>query len=72
MLRTTSGLRVYDARKPDLPRVKRFGILAAIAWSSDERWLAVVRGQTVTLEGPRGRVVLPLKALDLAWTRGLA
>ena len=69
VLRTASGLRVYDARKPDLPRVTRFGTPTAIAWSSDERWLAVVKGQTVRLEGPRGRIVLPLRALDLAWTR---
>jgi hypothetical protein len=72
VLGTASGLRVYDARRPDLPRVRRFGTVASVAWSSDERWLAVAKGPQVMLEGPRGRVILPLTALDLAWTRELA
>jgi hypothetical protein len=72
VLGTASGVRVYDARRRDLPRVRRFGLLVSVAWSSDERWQAVAREQKVLLSGPHGGVVLlPLKALDLAWTRGL-
>jgi hypothetical protein len=72
VLGTTSGVRVYDARRRDLRRVRSFGMLAAVAWSSDERWLAVAHQQNVLLEGPGGSVALPLRALDLAWTRDLS
>jgi hypothetical protein len=72
VLGTATGVRVYDARRQDLPRVRRFGLLVSVAWSSDERWLAVAQEQKVLLVGPHGGVVLlPLKALDLAWTREL-
>jgi hypothetical protein len=66
------GVRVLDARRSGLPRLRRFGAPKAVAWSSDERWLALATGPKVTLAGPRGRIVLPLRALDLAWTRALA
>ena len=72
VLGTASGVRVYDARRPDLPRVRRFGLLVSVAWSSDEGWLAVAEEQKVLLVGPHRSVVLPLRALDLAWTRDLS
>jgi hypothetical protein len=69
VLGTASGVRVYDARRRDLPRIRRFGLLVSVAWSTDERWLAVAQEQKVLLVGPHRSVVLPLRALDLAWTR---
>src|SRR6185312_793437 len=39
VLGTPGGVRVYDARRRDLPRVRRFGLLVSVAWSSDEGWL---------------------------------
>jgi hypothetical protein len=44
----------------------------SVAWSNDERWLAVAQDQNVLLVGPHDSVVLPLRALDLAWTRELS
>ena len=72
VLGTASGVRVYDARRRNLPRVRRFGMLVSVAWSIDEHWLAVAQQQDVLLVGPHGSVVLPLRALDLAWTRELS
>src|SRR5439155_11972402 len=71
VLRTPSGLRVYDGRRASLPRVRRFGTPTAIAWSSDEDWVAVARAERLVLQGPRGRIQLPLSAIDLAWTERL-
>jgi hypothetical protein len=71
VLRTPSGLRVYDGRRGDLPRVLRFGTPTAIAWSSDEKWVAVSRADRLVLQGTRGRIKLRLSAIDLAWTKGL-
>jgi hypothetical protein len=72
VLGTANGVRVYDAHRRDLPRVRRFGMLVSVAWSTDERWLAVAQEQKVLLVGPHASVVLPLRALDLAWTRELS
>jgi hypothetical protein len=72
VLGTAGGVRVYDARRRDLSRVRRFGILVSVAWSSDESWRAVAQEQKVLLVGPHVSVVLPLRALDLAWTRDLS
>jgi hypothetical protein len=72
VLGTANGVRVYDARRRDLPRVRRFGMLVAVAWSSDERWRAIAQEQKVLLVGPHRSIVLPLRALDLAWTRDLS
>jgi hypothetical protein len=72
VLGTASGVRVYNARRRDLPRVRRFGLLVSVAWSTDERWLAVAEEQRILLVGPHRSVVLPLRALDLAWTRDLS
>jgi len=72
VLGTSSGVRVYDARRRDLPRVRRFGMLVSVAWSGDERWRAVAQEQRILLVGPHRSVVLPLRALDLAWTRDLS
>jgi hypothetical protein len=72
VLGTANGVRVYDARRRDLPRVRRFGLLVSVAWSSDEGWRAVAQEQKVLLVGPHHSVVLPLRALDLAWTRDLS
>jgi hypothetical protein len=72
VLGTPSGVRVYDAGRRDLPRVRRFGRLVAVAWSSDERWHAVAEKHRVLLVGPHASVVLTLRALDLAWTRDLS
>jgi hypothetical protein len=72
VLGTAGGVRVYDAGRRNLPRVQRFGLLVSVAWSSDERWRAVAQEQRVLLVGPHDTVVmLPLRALDLAWTREL-
>jgi hypothetical protein len=72
VLGTASGVRVYDARRQDLPRVRRFGLLVSVAWSNDERWRAVAEEQRVLLVGPHFSAVLPLRALDLAWTRDVS
>ena len=72
VLGTARGVRVYDARLRDLPRVRRFGMLVSVAWSSDERWRAVAQEQKILLVGPHRSVVLPLRALDLAWTRNVS
>lgn len=72
VLGTASGVRVYDARRQNLPRVRRFGLLVSVAWSTDERWQALAQEQKVLLVGPHRSVVLPLRALDLAWTRDLS
>lgn len=47
-------------------------MLVSVAWSIDERWFAVAQQQQVLLVGPHRSVVLPLRALDLAWTRELS
>jgi hypothetical protein len=72
VLGTASGVRIYDAHRRDLPRVRRFGLLVSVAWSSDEGWRAVAQDRNVLLVGPRRSVVLPLHALDLAWTRDVS
>jgi hypothetical protein len=72
VLGTAGGVRVYDARRRDLPRVRRFGLLVSVAWSSDESWRAVAQEEKVLLVGPHVSVVLPLRALDLAWTRDVS
>ena len=69
VLATAGKVRVYDARRRDLTRVRHLGALVSIAWSSDERWRAVAQPGKVQLVGPRGSVVLRLRARDLAWTR---
>jgi hypothetical protein len=71
MLRTPGGLRVYDASRSTLPRVLRFGTPTAIAWSGDERWVALARSDRVILQSARRRVPLRLAAVDLAWTQAL-
>ena len=70
VLGTPTGVHVYDARRRHLPRVRRFGPLVSVAWSRDERWSAVAQQENVLFVGRRRSVVLPLRALDLAWTRG--
>jgi hypothetical protein len=71
VLRTPGGLRVYDVRRSTLPRVLRFGAPTAIAWSGDERWVALARSDRVILKSARRRVPLRLAAVDLAWTQAL-
>ena len=71
VLRTPGGLRVYDARRSTLPRVLRFGTPTAIAWSGDERWVALAGSDRVILQSSRRRVRLRLVAVDLAWTQAL-
>jgi hypothetical protein len=71
VLRTPSGLRVYDGRRANLPRVRRFGTPTAIAWSSDEEWVAVSTADRLVLRGARARIQLRLTAIDLAWTESL-
>jgi len=66
--RGASGIRAYDARRRLRP-VRDFGTRAAVAWSPDERWLAVATPTRVVLRRGAAAVVLPLPALDLAWTR---
>jgi hypothetical protein len=66
------GVRIYDARRPTLPLARGFGAVSGVAWSDDERWLAVARNGQVVLRGPSGRIVLPFAARDLAWTRALS
>ena len=71
VLRTPGGLRVYDARRSTLPRVLRFGTPTAIAWSGNERWVALAGSDRVILQSSRRRVRLRLVAVDLAWTQAL-
>jgi hypothetical protein len=66
------GVRIYDARRPTLPLARGFGAISGVAWSNDERWLAISRDGEVVLKGPKGRIVLPFAARDLAWTRTLS
>jgi hypothetical protein len=54
------------------PRPAEKRLLVAVAWSSDERWRAIAQEQKVLLVGPHRSIVLPLRALDLAWTRDLS
>jgi hypothetical protein len=68
----SDGVRVYDARRPGLPLARGFGAISGVAWSTDERWLAVAQHGEVVLRGPTGRIVLPFAARDLAWTRALS
>jgi hypothetical protein len=72
VLGAANRLGVYDARLRDLPRVRGFGMLTSVAWSSDERWRAVAQTERILLVGPGRSVVLPLRARDLAWTRDLS
>jgi hypothetical protein len=62
---------VYDARRSTLPRVLRFGTPTGIAWSGDERWVALARSDGVILQSARRQVSLRLVAVDLAWTQAL-
>jgi hypothetical protein len=66
--RSERGVRLYDARH-GLRRVRRFAADTAVAWSPDERWLAVGTLKRVVLRRGARRVVLRFGALDLAWTR---
>lgn len=72
VLGNARGVRVYDARRRDLALVRRFGSPLSVAWSSDERWSARAEDRSVVLVGSRRRLVLPVRALDLAWTRELS
>jgi hypothetical protein len=72
VLRTARGVQVYDARTPGLRPLRRLGEPAAVAWSSDERWLAVAGADGVVLRRPGAQIALPLAAVDLAWTRTLS
>jgi hypothetical protein len=72
VLGNARGVRVYDARRRDLPQVRRFGSPISVAWSSDERWSARADDRSVVLVGSRRSLVLPVRALDLAWTRELS
>lgn len=72
VVRSAHGIDLYDPHQAKFPRVRSLGRAVSVAWSSDERWLAVANRAKITLAGPRNhRVVLPLQALDLAWTREL-
>ncbi len=53
-----------------LEPVRGFGAASAVAWSPDERWLAVAGTDRVVLTRA-DRITLPLAALDLGWTRAL-
>ncbi len=66
--RSTDGVQVYDARV-GLRRVSASAKQTAVAWSPDERWVAVATKRDVVLRHGGERVVLPLSAVDLAWTR---
>ena len=66
--RGPSGVRIYDTRRGLRP-VREFRTDAAVAWSPDERWLIVARPTRVVLRRGGHPLVLPLRALDLAWTR---
>jgi hypothetical protein len=69
--RTATALQVYDARRSTLPRVWRFGSPAAIAWSRDERWVALAHSNSIVFRQGAERLVIPLTALDLGWTNAL-
>lgn len=63
-------MRVYRVTAR-LEPVRGFGAASAVAWSPDERWLAVARTDRVVLTHAGDRITLPLAALDLGWTRAL-
>lgn len=65
--RGSDGLRIYDAR---LRLLDRSGDETAVAWSPDEHLRADATRRRVVLTGTGlERIVLPVGALDLAWTR---
>jgi hypothetical protein len=70
VLRTKAGVVVYDARRPTLPQAQRLRG-DAVTWSPDERWLAIARNAAIVLTRRRTRIILPIAARDLAWTRAL-
>ena len=68
LLRTPAGLYLYDVGQQ---RLRRLHGIDAIAWSSDERWVATGSSARVVLRGGSTRIVLPLGVVDLGWTRGI-
>jgi hypothetical protein len=66
--RSDSDVRVYDTRR-GLRLVRGTGARDAVAWSPDERWRAFSTPAGVVLASAEARVVLPVGARDLAWTR---
>lgn len=71
VLRVGGRLRVYRVARSALRPVGSFGAPVAIAWSPDEKWLAVARPDRIVLTRAHARIALPLPAIDLAWTRAL-
>jgi hypothetical protein len=51
--------------------LRRLRGIDAIAWSSDERWIATGSSERVVLRSGNTRIVLPLGVVDLGWTRGI-
>jgi hypothetical protein len=71
VLRVDGRLHLYRVARSGLGPVRSFGAPVAIAWSPDERWVAVARADRIVLTRARERIALPLPAIDLAWTRAL-
>ena len=71
VLRVNGRSQVYRIAREGLRPVRSFGAPVAIAWSPDERWRAVATSDALVLARAGKRIVLPLRALDLAWTRAL-
>lgn len=67
VLRTARGLYLYDVLRK---RLRRLRGIDAIAWSSDEEWVATGNSERVVFRRGPTRIVLPLGVVDLGWTRG--
>ena len=70
-IRGRDGVRVYRAERGTFTQIAVRPRATAVAWSPDERWTALVRGNSVVLERRAKRIVLPIDARDVAWTRAL-
>jgi hypothetical protein len=72
VLRALGTLHVYRVARSSLTPGRRFGVPVAIAWSPDERWVAVAWAARIVLARAGEQIALPLPAIDLAWTRALS
>jgi sugar lactone lactonase YvrE len=70
-VRTRAGIRVYRARSAHIAAMQTPLRADAVAWSPDERWTAFAAAGHVVLTDGRVRIVLPIVARDLAWTKAL-
>jgi hypothetical protein len=66
----TEGVLLFDRDGRQLPTA-RFSDFRGLAWSPDERWLAVAAGERILLLATRGRprppLLLEIEAQDVFW-----